>query len=385
MQILQEEKGVLLSMERRLQERCAELQRDVFRLQGIPSNPTESLRSDNKMPIALPRHVPPKTKHSSSEHEDEGISSSETGHSLSPLPTFIMHQGNEAQKFGLTLSTDPINKDEDATIEDVIEELENIVNDAEKEISQINICEKEKEIVPVNLLPQPPKKSRALANIFENGLIGSDLDTSDYGLLTVPQNNTSRRNSLCNDINEYDTQSYVQNGEGGLSSRQNSIIIHSSTNREILDVIMNARHNENDPTMQALRGNEYSSLPAGSTTGNAPAQQFNGVFFRSEMNTPQKYPRPDIAAVLQAKRVTKNIERIESFRIEGSVTKEQSRNNQQIFFGSSPTLRINTGYNGPGSNITVTMGNSSSNKIIPARTRSYTQGAKVTELLSGMY
>lgn len=368
-------------MERRLQERCAELQRDVFRLQGLPSNPTENLRSDNKIPIALPRHVPPKIKQSSSEHEDEGISSSETGNSLSPLPVFIMPQGNETQKFGLTLNNDPINKEEDATIEDVIEELQNIVNDAEKEISQINIHKEESEIVPVNLLPQPPKKSRALANIFENGLLGSELDTSDYGLLMIPQNNTSRRNSLCNDLNEYDTQSYVQNGEGRLSSRQSSIIIHSSTNREILDVIMNARHNENDPTMQALRGNEYCSLPA----GNAPAQHFNGVFFRSEMNTPQKYPRPDIAAALQAKRVTKNIERIESFGVESSVAKEQSRNNQQIFFGSSPTLRINTGYSGPGSNITVTMGNSTSKNIVPTRTRSYTQGARVTELLSGMY
>lgn len=374
-------------MERRLQERCAELQRDVFRLQGAPSNPAESLRSDNKLPIALPRHVPPRSKHSSSEHEDEGISSSETGNSLSPLPIFIMPQNNKQQKFSVVLSNEPQIKDEDATIEDVIEELQNIVNDAEKEISQIKVAEKEREIVPVNLLPQPPKKSRALANMFGNGLGGSDLDTSDYGLLMIPQNNNSRRNSLCNDIIEYDTQSYVQNGEGGgLSSRQNSIRIHSSTNREILDVIMNARHNENDPTMQALRENEYSSLPAASIGGNAPPQHFNGVFFRSEMNTPQKYPRPDIAAVLQAKRVTKNIERIESFGVDTTATKkEQSRSNQQIFFGSSPTLRINTGYSGPVSNITVTMGNNTTNNITTTRTRSYTQGARVTELLSGMY
>lgn len=373
-------------MERRLQERCAELQRDVFRLQGAP-NPTESLRSDNKIPIALPRHVPPRSKHSSSEHEDEGISSSETGNSLSPLPLFIMPQGNKTQKFNVTLSNDATNKDEEPTIEDVIEELQNIVNDAEKEISQIKIPEKESEIVPVNLLPQPPKKSRSAANIFGNGLGGSDLDTSDYGMLMITQNNVSRRNSLCNDIIEYDTQSYVQNVEGGaLSSRQNSIRIHSSTNREILDVIMNARHNENDPTMQALRDNEYNSLPAASMSGNAPPQHFNGVFFRSEMNTPQKYPRPDIAAALQAKRVTKNIERIESFGVDGApVNKEQSRNNQQIFFGSSPTLRINTGYSGPVSNITVTMGNNSTNNIVTTRTRSYTQGARVTELLSGMY
>lgn len=378
-------------MERRLQERCAELQRDVFRLQGAPSNAAESLRSDNKLPIALPRHVPPRSKHSSSEHEDEGISSSETGNSLSPLPVFIMSQSNKPQKFSVVLSNEPQIKDEDATIEDVIEELQNIVNDAEKEIAQIKIPEKEREIVPVNLLPQPPKKSRALSNIFGNGMGGSDLDTSDYGLLMIPQNNNSRRNSLCNDIIEFDSQSYVQNVEGGgLSSRQNSIRIHSSTNREILDVIMNARHNDNDPTMQALREreNEYSSLPAPSIGGSAPPQHFNGVFFRSEMNTPQKYPRPDIAAVLQAKRVTKNIERIEAFGVDAPSTpskKEQSRSNQQIFFGSSPTLRINTGYSGPVSNITVTMGNNTTSNITTTRTRSYTQGARVTELLSGMY
>ncbi|KAL5274637.1 mwh family protein [Megaselia abdita] len=385
-QILQEEKSVLLSMERRLQERCAELQRDVFRLQGARSNATESLKSDNKTPIALPRHVPPRSKNSSSEHEDEGISSSETGNSLSPLPIFIMPQENKIKKNNVILNNDMSNKDEDATIEDVIEELQNIVNDAEKEISQIHVYEKEREIVPVNLLPQPPKKSRALANIFGNGLGGSDLDTSDYGLLMMPQNVSSRRNSLCNDIIEYDTQSYVQNG--GLNSRQNSIRIHSSTNREILDVIMNARHMENDPTMQALRDNEFSSLPAASIAGNAPAQHFSGVFFRSEMNTPQKYPRPDIAAVLEAKRVTKNIERIESLTVEEpSIAKGQSKNNQQIFFGSNPTLRINTGYNGPVSNITVTMGTHTTmtNNVAPTRSRSYTQGARVTELLSGMY
>lgn len=89
-------------MERRLQERCAELQREVFRLQGAHNN--EGYKSLEKHPVALPRQVLPRSnnsKNGSSEHEDEGISSSETGQSLSPEPILILPQNASMKKYSM--------------------------------------------------------------------------------------------------------------------------------------------------------------------------------------------------------------------------------------------------------------------------------------------
>ncbi|XP_055904829.1 uncharacterized protein LOC129940499 isoform X2 [Eupeodes corollae] len=384
-QILHEEKSVLTSMERRLQERCAELQREVFRLQGAQS---EHFKSIDKQPVALPRLVPPNGKQDLSEHEDEGISSSETGPSLSPVPILVLPQIN-SQKFSILLNEQ---KDEDATIEDVIEELKNIVSDAEKQISNQEVTvisteskprvleAKEKEIVPVNLLPQPPRKSRSLAHIMSNGgESASDLDASEYGLLLMQNQQTASQehNMYFEEPADYEGKPYHHQTDRSPTSPR----MHPSTNREILDVIMNARHSDDDPTMKAFREgggrNSHTSLPvAGQTeiTIPPPAQHFNGVFFMTGMNTPQKYPRPDVTAALQARRVTKNLERIEGSGNE--VLCEKSRSNQQIFFGSSPTLKINTG---------LSMGNVSVINNVNARTRSYTHGSKVTDIPSGLY
>lgn len=389
-QILHEEKSVLTSMERRLQERCAELQREVFRLQGAHS---EHFKSLDKQPVALPRLVPPNGKQDFSEHEDEGISSSETGPSLSPVPILVLPQINSS-KFSIMLNEQ---KEEDATIEDVIEELKNIVSDAEKQISSQEVTvlpttnkpkvleTKEKEIIPVNLLPQPPRKSRSLAQIMSNGgESASDLDGSEYGLLLLQNQNNANLDqdpsAYFEESREYETKPYLHQSDRGPSSAR----IHPSTNREILDVIMNARHSDDDPTMKAFREasgetgrNSNTSLPVvdqAEISVPVPAQHFNGVFFMTGMNTPQKYPRPDVTAALEARRVTKNLERIEGSGGHDMVC-EKSRTNQQIFFGSSPTLKINTG---------MCLGNVSVNNV-NIRTRSYTHGSKVTDIPSGLY
>ncbi|XP_055854230.1 uncharacterized protein LOC129917980 [Episyrphus balteatus] len=385
-QILHEEKSVLTSMERRLQERCAELQREVFRLQGAQS---EHFKSLDKQPVALPRLVPPNGKQDFSEHEDEGISSSETGPSLSPVPILVLPQLN-SQKFSIMLNEQ---KEEDATIEDVIEELKNIVSDAEKQISNQDVTisstdskpkvleAKEKEIVPVNLLPQPPRKSRSLAHIMSNGgESASDLDGSEYGLLLLQNQNTANLdpNSYFEEPADYEGKPY-QSDRSPTSAR-----MHPSTNREILDVIMNARHTDDDPTMKAFRegggrNSSHTSLPVVNQTEVTvppPAQHFNGVFFMTGMNTPQKYPRPDVTAALEARRVTKNLERIEGTTTANEIICEKSRSNQQIFFGSSPTLKINTG---------LCMANVSVVNNVNTRTRSYTHGSKVTDIPSGLY
>lgn len=331
-------------MERRLQERCAELQREVFRLQGAHNN--DGYKSLEKHPVALPRQVLPRTnKNGSSEHEDEGISSSETGQSLSPEPILILPQ-NSAKKYNLMTNNEYNSnnnnntgaKDDDvnATIEEVIEELENIVHDAEQEIqdcksdrskssdnlNSFNIKthlhilndHHEKEIVPVNLLPQPPKKSRSLSHLLSSG---SDFDDSDYGVMMA---NNETRISYYDDIDmeiEHSRQHGYRNEADGEPNPD--LINQTSTNRELLNVIMDARDNDENIFMTTpghygkMKSSEQSLIPR---SAQAP-QKFNGVFFMTEMSTPAKYPKPDITAALEARRVSKSIERLESYGSSG--------------------------------------------------------------------
>lgn len=376
-------------MERRLQERCAELQREVFRLQGAHN--TDGYKSLEKHPVALPRQVLPRTNNKqtgSSEHEDEGISSSETGQSLSPEPILILPQ-NAAKKYALiSNSNNEYNgnnnsssqnhnhnnnnnnntigaKDDDVntTIEEVIEELENIVHDAEQDMQQdlkndrsklsadnlaissyhvkslhlhsshstnssnshsnniIGTCMNaknrtdqfysEKEIVPVNLLPQPPKKSRSLSHLLGGG---SDFDESDYGVHLA---NNETRISYYDDIDmeiEHSRHGYRNEPDVGVGNGTNGgggggvvgnngvgggepnpdLINQTSTNRELLNVIMDARDKDENIFMTApghygqmvkSHGDGQSLMPK-----TAP-QKFNGVFFMTEMSTPAKYPK----------------------------------------------------------------------------------------------
>lgn len=322
-------------MERRLQERCAELQREVFRLQGAHNN--DGYKSLEKHPVALPRQVLPRTnKNGSSEHEDEGISSSETGQSLSPEPILILPQKNTSKKYGLMNNEYNANggaKDDDvnATIEEVIEELENIVHDAEQEIQdlkserskspdsmvpyqqKIRLLDdhQEKEIVPVNLLPQPPKKSRSLSHLLSNG---SDFDDSDYGVLMA---NNETRISYYDDIDmeiEHSRRLGYRNGEPD-GEPNPDLINQTSTNRELLSIIMDAHDKDENIFMTApghysqMKSSDQNLIPK---SAQAP-QKFNGVFFMTEMSTPAKYPKPDITAALEARRVSKSIERLESY------------------------------------------------------------------------
>lgn len=345
-------------MERRLQERCAELQREVFRLQGAHNN--DGYKSLETHPVALPRQVLPRTnKTGSSEHEDEGISSSETGQSLSPEPILILPQNTMNKKYGLinnNQNNDHYNnhdsvvdsiKDDDAnaTIEEVIEELENIVHDAEQEIQDaksdvtkscdnlityqmkshvmINLHRDrdryEKEIVPVNLLPQPPKKSRSLSHMLS---AGSDFDESEYGVMMA---NNDTRISYYDDIDmEIEHSRQQANGyRNDPDGEPNPDLINqTSTNRELLNVIMDAREKDENIFMTApnrygksaaIKTPEQSLIPK---SAQAP-QKFNGVFFMTEMSKAAKYPKPDITAALEARRVSKSIERLESYGSSG--------------------------------------------------------------------
>ncbi|KNC21674.1 hypothetical protein FF38_09799 [Lucilia cuprina] len=419
-QILHEEKAVLTSMERRLQERCAELQREIFRLQGAQNENT--FKSLDKQGVTLPRHIPP-GKQDSSEHEDEGISSSDTGPSLSPVPILVLPQKNNKNL-----------NNNDVDIDNVMEELDNVVNEAEKQIcsneckfSQLNSEAKEKEIIPVNIVPQPPRKSRSLAHLVQPD--GSELDGSEYGMLMmqkqITQNADERVAALKTffDESDYILQDHDKSYHRSIldspeipennTNQQNAFNTPNNTTRELLDVIMNARHCEDDPNLKALRDsndhvndddlaaneailntqNKRHSFAEATNSATAPAQHFNGVFFMTGMNTPQKYPKPDLTAALQAKRVTKNVERLEAVFASHNETfteasrgqqlipsnREKSKSNQQIYFGSNPTIRIGS-YTSQNSRPDIL-----NNNNVNSRTRSYTQGSKVTDIPSGLY
>ncbi|XP_052872663.1 uncharacterized protein LOC128278058 [Anopheles cruzii] len=475
-QILHEEKTVLTTMERRLQERCAELQREVLRLKGTKggasaanasANDSSNSSSLEKRPVALPRQVPPQPKrNNTSENDDEGISSSETGQSSSPEPPRLYPSKDGASssagshKFSISLtqeSTVPMHEvaggaedDANATIEDVIEELQNIVNDAEREISDQNEVlfnqvadhpdglyeqtlysleiNSENEIIPVNLLPHPPRKSRSLAHLISNP---SDGEGSGYdGLLMA---NGETKVDFFDDDEEADTTApqhrppfgdegplpsgyfrlpgpdviHVASGEQGPAIGAVAVLHqprdrhHGSknSNRAILNVIMDARDKES----RMLRAQSLEREQG------AP-QQFNGVFFMTDMNSSGKYPKPDITAALEAKKVTKNLDRIGAYGVDSMVdivmTNEQRLNRANAYaksrmaaatgppnpaIGAVPSklsgnhnfkLRPNTGviqvpcYN---------LGGGGPLRETSARSQTNTGGSKVTDLPSGLY
>ncbi|XP_034830388.1 uncharacterized protein mwh isoform X2 [Maniola hyperantus] len=147
--ILQEEKGILLSLEKCLQEKCCELQEEVSTLRS------EHGSSNRKKTFVIKKkNSAHKNRDESSPPEDEGISSSER--SLSPegdpqresMVYEVFNIKNETydllrnkrplhKKLESTKKTDPklksSDEDDETTIDEVIQELRNIVNHAETE------------------------------------------------------------------------------------------------------------------------------------------------------------------------------------------------------------------------------------------------------------
>lgn len=310
-QIMQEEKTVLTSMERRLQERCAELQREIFRLQGKEGGKMD--KGGESRPVAMPRQSCTSGENNFSEQEDEGISSSETGQSASPEPTRVL--------LNLGSSNGTERKDEDdghTTIEDVIEELENIVSDAERDMSSKAekdtyhrlrpvITSDEHEIIPVNLLPQPPRKSRSLSHLVSNS---SDIDDGDFELLM--KSNGSQGQNISSSV-DY----------AAVKEMEKQVPQDTSTNRAILNVIMDAREQE------------YSQLPYQPIQSlDVPLQQFNGVFFMSDMKSNPKYQKPDLATLFDNRKVSKSLDRrqtgLESM-VDIVMTTPEMKTRQEIF------------------------------------------------------
>jgi hypothetical protein len=119
LQILQEEKGVLLSLERSLTERCTQLEDEVKHQHMISS----------------------KSSKMGSTPEDEGISSSDqpsSGEENSGSPLARRRDVIELKVEGPPLLRETSvdqqdSEEEETTIEEVMEELRNIINDAESE------------------------------------------------------------------------------------------------------------------------------------------------------------------------------------------------------------------------------------------------------------
>lgn len=400
-------------MERRLQERCAELQRDVFRLQGLYNN--ENYNGLDKRPVALPRQVPPQSnKNGSSEQEDEGISSSDTGLSLSSesesMLVVNLPQKKPNSKFASSINTNhtdyTINDDETVRIEDVIEELENVVNVASRELHtySTNIektithehrsnTRKEKEIVPVNLLPQPPKRSRSLVHLLSSG---SEFDGSEYGMLLIP--NGSGR-SFCNDLTAADMkiEKYARDSVFATEPiEQHSANNKSTTNREILDEIMDAQEKESPMppfiTGERLKKTNEQVNPLLPYIDSSP-QKFDGVFFMSELgSSSRKYSKSDLMAAFDAKRAAKSTERIESFEgggIESIIDIVVTNDKQQKIrnpFESKVSSFISHGNGGSTFFIgSKALSADNGNGLKSIGGQSFTIGSKLTDLPSGLY
>ncbi|PSN39860.1 hypothetical protein C0J52_25258 [Blattella germanica] len=172
-QILQEEKGILLSLEQCLKERCCELEEEIATLRS-----TSNIKSSKRQHSGNKNTGTDSTKQGSGSTpaEDEGISSSDQDQSLSqdedsgdverePMVYELFAVQNdtilvERNGFRKNLNNDIIMKEtsvdqlddddivkvdddeEETTIDEVIEELRNIINDAETEAYAAEAAEK---------------------------------------------------------------------------------------------------------------------------------------------------------------------------------------------------------------------------------------------------
>ncbi|XP_050513273.1 uncharacterized protein LOC126888883 [Diabrotica virgifera virgifera] len=181
-QVLQEEKGILISMDQCLRDKCSELREEVQSLKSAQSVDASSRLSKN------PESTP----------EDEGISSSER----TPSPEAEIQPTSTVYEI-YTAPEEPLGNEseEETTIEDVIQELQDIISNEEtqdynrenlklnnerRRVEESQIAGKFKihldiddyalqsdyEIIPSNLQPEPPRKSRSLIHLF--------MPTADY-------------------------------------------------------------------------------------------------------------------------------------------------------------------------------------------------------------
>ncbi|CAH1116162.1 unnamed protein product [Phaedon cochleariae] len=189
-QILQDEKGILISLDQCLRERCSELREEV---QSLKSSQSADLSPHFEKNQEEPTP------------DDEGISSSER----TPTPEEEIQQPSVYDIFPNDCTSIPPPRDhpdqdseEETTIEEVIQELKDIISNEETEnhnrenlkITQdrkrseeaqmagklhthldINdyVLGSEYEIIPSNLLPQPPRRARSLMHLF--------VPAEDYG------------------------------------------------------------------------------------------------------------------------------------------------------------------------------------------------------------
>lgn len=262
-QILQEEKGILMSLEQCLKERCSELEDEVTSLKSGNTNKMKSNNSSHKQSTSTPA-------------EDEGISSSER----SITPEDIQRDASVYELYNVKNAIQPsevkrqveqsaellLDDEEETTIEEVMEDFKNIINDVETENylrnnkdgvnkkeeevrvmieeaqvkSKIRVCidanstnedtvfDEETEIVPSNLVPQPPRRCRSFINFY--------VPTEDY---------------------ECPSKEIFFENEGMYSSESSDSLLSASkcrrikeecssnNNREILEAIIEARERAN--------------------------------------------------------------------------------------------------------------------------------------------
>lgn len=430
-EMLQDEKHVFTSIERRLQEKCAELQREMMQLKKSQS----ASSTLEKRPVALPRQTIVGTntlKKSSSENEDEGISSSETGQSSSPVPPHDYHSVSDKKKNKSNKYANTEDDDSNTTIDDVIEELTNIVNDAEREISEkssaaasagisVNIksplkksnsgCSgMEKEIV-MNLLPQPPKKaSKSLVQI-----VGPQHEEDDYDLYYVdeptPKEESPYENDYELELEQHNHPDIIINTTTHQSRRSDNNNNANDNNRQLLNVIMDAREREQQKINAAV--NKMSRAHS-LERDIVPQRQFSGgVFFMSNnmMNNHHhsRFSKPDIMTATSGKQQrslggSKNFASVDSMIdvvmssqattavVGNSIDLKQTSKSRAIFlpttaggekFSPSHNIAFNN-FKFKNTNVNPSLFEQQSHGGKESRSQS-NNGSKVTDLISGLY
>ncbi|XP_061377134.1 uncharacterized protein LOC116773741 isoform X1 [Danaus plexippus] len=351
--ILQEEKGILLSLEKCLQEKCCELQEEVSTLKSEHGN------SNRKKTFLMMKKNSNNNRDESSPPEDEGISSSER--SLSPdgdqqresMVYEVFNIKNETydlkrNKRSLHKKVDnkknekkSSDEEDETTIDEVIQELRNIVNHAEIEQlrgigrARINNSsseqktqredsvtstrhsiqitadddqqEEEAEIVPSKILPHPPRKAKSLIHLFippggqglyskapdifeENNFYSSDEGSDSLLSASRCQERVQKKSDASFDFNECRAK-FNANGQEEDSAKRSRT---------------RSRDDKSVKRTESFQNSEK---------GSRQREYIDSMFYESSLNDNQengKCSRVDeIVNLIESKKLTKSLERID--------------------------------------------------------------------------
>lgn len=235
--------------------------------------------------------------------EDEGISSSERSLSpeddpqREPMVYEVLNVKNETILINKPKLTIPQPPEEETTIEEVMEDFKNIVNEAEqvdyqqKQIIRIN---NENEIVPSNLHPQPPRKSKSLVHLFFSG-DGNDqpiqYESRQQEIFFFDEDEPVSTSEEDDDDSLLSASKCQQQGNLPMIDRD-EIIKNAHDNRALLNSIMDARDRAEQYEMRRQQKVQRSDSKPKSQVAKIKSIQQNTIdgLFIVDVNTPMATP-----------------------------------------------------------------------------------------------